>query len=134
VQSPERRLEKLEAEVPQESKCFEEFLRGLPPLDAHGDLAWDFAAEFYSTFAPWLTTIGTQSVQYGSARLPDPIDRGLAVLLDRFNDVGDPLWPERYRRRVPGVIIAALYDVRRNWAYPAEIAARISQLAGPSLK
>jgi hypothetical protein len=122
--SIESRLAKLENAAPPVTPGFAEFSRRLPALDETGEYGPDPMLE---TFAPWLTELGESCNRF---RKLAPMERGLADLLCTFNESSDPFAFERYRGRVPGRVLAAIYNERRNWAYGPEVAKKIRFLAG----
>ena len=127
--SIESRLAKLENAAPAENAAFEQFIRQLPPLDASGRLGWHSVyPNFDEIFGPWLTNLGNESRRH--SQLSDPIERGLAKLLEDFNDSPDPLAYERYRGRVPDRVLAAIYNGMRNVGFPSDTCLKIRQLAG----
>lgn len=62
----------------------------------------------------------------GQGREPGPF----WLLMNLMDDRETPFEFERYRRLVPDEVIRRAYNIRRNFAYPKEISARIRNLAG----
>ena len=128
--SIERRLEALEAHLPDENGVFEQFCRCLPPLDANGNLAWGAVyPELLEVFGPWLREKGAKS-SWKYRRLDDDLERGLADLLHLFTAHSEDIFAniERFRGRIPDRVLAEIYNERRNLVGADSL--RIRELAG----
>jgi hypothetical protein len=135
--SLEARLAKLEERAPDGNPLLTKILRALPPLNENGELDWAAGNELQRGLQEVLREFGIGSRQAGTAHSRfhglDPLDSALAWVVDHLHrDTGErnPLAIERFRGRVPDRVLAALYSRMRNFAFAADIALQVRQLAG----
>lgn len=129
--SLESRISKLESHAP-DADLVRLSVEALPPLGSDGELAWDEADPWHRDYRAKLMELGSRSssASIRDPRLSAPIDIGLAVLLFDPHFARYPLALEQYRDRVPGRVIASVYNAMRNYGFAPILRLRVRQLAG----
>lgn len=126
----ESRLAKLEAQATPRDNLLEQAIASLPPLNAAGEFDWNTGNEYHQELSAMLERIGNEAVTR-DYKLKSAIDRAVACMVEfSIDENANPLLYERYRRRVPARILAALYGRVHNYALSPDVALRVRQLAG----